>query len=93
MLVTLNEILPEARKKKRAVGAFNVANYEAALGVVRAAEREKLPVIIQIFQRLFVRRRMDKMFNIQSSVLLIGMLIVLYHISEKIAREGVKKNK
>ena len=37
MLVTLNEILPEARKKKRAVGAFNVANYEAALGVVRAA--------------------------------------------------------
>lgn len=57
MLVTLNEILPEARKKKRAVGAFNVANYEAALGVVRAAEREKLPVIIQIFQRLFLSEK------------------------------------
>ncbi len=52
-LVTLNEILPQARKEKRAVAAFNVANYEAALGVIKAAEAEKLPVILQIFQRLF----------------------------------------
>lgn len=52
-LATLNEILPEARKQKRAVAAFNVANYECALAVIRAAEAEKLPVIVQIFQRLF----------------------------------------
>ena len=52
-LVTLNEILPQARKEKRAVAAFDVANYEAALGVIRAAEAEKLPVIIQLFQRMF----------------------------------------
>lgn len=52
-LVTLNEILPQARKEKRAVAAFNVANYEAALGVIRASETEKLPVIIQLFQRMF----------------------------------------
>ena len=57
MLVTLKEILPEARRKKRAVGAFNVANYEAALGVIKAAEREKLPAIIQIFQRLFLSEK------------------------------------
>lgn len=52
-LVSLREILPEARRQKRAVGAFNVANYECALGVIRAAEGEKSPVIIQVFQRLF----------------------------------------
>lgn len=53
MLTTLNEILPQARKEKRAVAAFNVANYECALAVIRAAEAERLPVIIQLFQRMF----------------------------------------
>lgn len=57
MLATLKEILTEAYRKRRAVGAFNVANYEAALGVIRAAEREKLPAIIQIFQRLFLSEK------------------------------------
>ena len=52
-LATLNDILPQARKEKRAVAAFNVANYECALGVIRAVEKEKLPVIIQMFQRMF----------------------------------------
>ncbi len=52
-LVSLSEILPQARRQKRAVGAFNVANYECALGVLKAAEAEKMPVIIQVFQRLF----------------------------------------
>ena len=56
-LVTLKEILPEARRQKRAVGAFNVANVEAAMGAIRAAEGEKLPVIIQIFQRLFLTEK------------------------------------
>ena len=46
-LVTMNEMLPQARKEKRAIGAFNVANYETALAVMKAAESEKSPVIIQ----------------------------------------------
>ena len=53
MLVTLKEILPEARKKGIAIGAFNAANYETALAIVRAAEAEESPVILQIFQRMF----------------------------------------
>lgn len=52
-LVTLRELLPDARREGRALGAFNVANYEAALGVLRAAEAEKSPVIIQVYDRLF----------------------------------------
>lgn len=52
-LVTLRELLPAARKQKRAVGAFNVANYETAVSAIRAAEGEKLPIIIQLYTRLF----------------------------------------
>ena len=51
-LVTMNELLPAARKEKRAVGAFNVANYETALAILKAAEAEKSPVIIQVYDRL-----------------------------------------
>ena len=48
MLVNMKEMLCEARKAKRAVGAFNVANYETALAVFRAAEAEREPVIVQL---------------------------------------------
>ncbi|MDD3153461.1 MAG: class II fructose-bisphosphate aldolase [Victivallaceae bacterium] len=52
-LVTMNEILLPARRNARAVGAFNVANYETALAVMLAAEQEKSPVVIQLYMRLF----------------------------------------
>ena len=37
-LVTMKEMLAAARQEKRAIGAFNVANYETALAVMKAAE-------------------------------------------------------
>lgn len=52
-MLTLNEMLPQARKERRAVGAFNVANLETLLSVFTAAAQEKSPVIIQVYQRLF----------------------------------------
>ena len=51
-LVTMNEILPQARAEKRAVGAFNVTNFETATAVLTAAEREGRPVILATYQRL-----------------------------------------
>ena len=53
MLTNMQEMLAEARAAKRAVGAFNVANYETALAVFRAAEAEREPVIVQLYMRLF----------------------------------------
>ena len=47
-LVTMKEMLAAARQEKRAIGAFNVANYETALAGMKAAEAEKSPVIIQV---------------------------------------------
>lgn len=52
-LVTLNEILPQARRENRAVAAFNVANLETLYSVVRAAEAENTPLIVQVYHRLF----------------------------------------
>lgn len=52
-LVDFNEILPQARAEGRAVCAFNVVNCETVTAVLQAAEREKQPVICQVFHRLF----------------------------------------
>lgn len=51
-LVTSKEILNAARREKRAVGAFNIGNFETAVAVINAAEAEKSPVIMQVYQRL-----------------------------------------
>ena len=56
-LVSMKEMLCSARREKRALGAFNVANYETALGVFKAAEAEKSPVIIQVYMRLFTSEK------------------------------------
>lgn len=53
MLVTMREMLKAARTEHTAIGAFNIANYETAVAVLKAAEAEKRPVIIQLYQRLF----------------------------------------
>lgn len=53
MLVNMKEMLHEARKARRAVGAFNITNYETAAAVLKAAEAENEPVIIQLYMRLF----------------------------------------
>jgi ketose-bisphosphate aldolase len=60
-LVTLNEILPGARQTGNAVGAFNVANYETAVAVITAAERENRPVILALYHRLLGDPRLGAM--------------------------------
>ena len=52
-LVNMKEMLADARKDKRAVGAFNTANYELSRAILKAAEAENQPVIIQLYMRLF----------------------------------------
>ncbi len=46
MLVTLRELLPQARQGKYAVGLFNTVSLEMAMGVLAAAEQGQAPVII-----------------------------------------------
>lgn len=52
-LVTLNDILPKAKKEGYAVGAFNYADLNTARGIIKAAEEENSPVVLQIAESHF----------------------------------------
>ena len=52
MLVNLKEIISLAEKGNFAIPAFNVYNTETIMGVVKAAEEERAPIIIQVYPRL-----------------------------------------
>ena len=47
MLVTLKELLDQAKEEKKAVGAFNGTTLEAIRGIIQAAEELNTPVILQ----------------------------------------------
>lgn len=50
ILLSITEMLTNARKEHYAVGAFNVLNLEMFQAIINAAEAEKSPVIIQVWQ-------------------------------------------
>ena len=50
MLVTLKEILRDAREKSYAVGMFNMLNLETARGIIEAAQEERSPLILGVAQ-------------------------------------------
>ncbi len=52
MLVNLKDILSLAEKGDFAVPAFNVYNTETIMGVIKAAEELRAPVILQVYPRL-----------------------------------------
>ena len=47
-LVNMKTLLADAEKGGYAVGSFSVANLEMILGVVKAAEETRSPIILQI---------------------------------------------
>lgn len=54
MLVSLKTVIDMAEKGNFAIPAFNVYNLETMMGVIKAAEEERAPVIIQIYPRLIL---------------------------------------
>ena len=52
MLVSLKEVIDLAEKGNFAIPAFNVYNVETIMGVIKAAEEERSPIIIQVYPRL-----------------------------------------
>ncbi|MBR5459476.1 MAG: class II fructose-bisphosphate aldolase [Clostridia bacterium] len=53
MLVNIQEIIAMADKGNYCIPAFNTYNLETVMGVIKAAEEERAPVIIQVYPRLF----------------------------------------
>lgn len=52
MLVNLRYVLDLAEKGNFAIPAFNVYNMESVMGVLKAAEEMKAPIIMQVYPRL-----------------------------------------
>ena len=52
MLVNLKTVLDMAEKGGFCIPAFNVYNMESAMGVVKAAEEMRAPIIMQVYPRL-----------------------------------------
>ena len=52
MLVNLQYVLELAEKGNFAIPAFNVYNMESVMGVLKAAEEMKAPIIMQVYPRL-----------------------------------------
>lgn len=52
MLVNLKEILSMAESGGYCIPAFNVYNMETVMGVLKAAEAEEAPIIMQVYPRL-----------------------------------------
>ena len=68
MLVHIKKVLEIANKKKIAVGAFNTANLETTLGIVRAAAKAKSPIIIQVSESTIHYAGLENIFAIIRSV-------------------------
>lgn len=79
-MLTLNDVLPQARRDGRALGAFNVANLETLLAVFHAAEREQSPVIIQVYQRLFQDERAALLAAMTSRLAAESAIPVVLHL-------------
>lgn len=52
MLVNLKYVLDIAEKEGFAIPAFNVYNMETVMGIIKAAEETKAPIIVQNYSRL-----------------------------------------
>lgn len=90
-LTTLNGILPQARKEKKAVAAFNVANLETLLSVFKAAEQEKSPIIIQVYQRLFNDERAALIAAMTARLAEKSDIPVVLHLDHGASVEQIKK--
>ncbi|PIR06083.1 MAG: tagatose-bisphosphate aldolase [Candidatus Komeilibacteria bacterium CG11_big_fil_rev_8_21_14_0_20_36_20] len=64
MIVPIKKIVSKAKAGHYAVGAFNTSNLEITLAIVRAAVRQKSPVIIQTSESAIKYSNLQTLFNI-----------------------------
>lgn len=68
MLVHLRDILRKAQKDGYAIGAFNTADFETTIGIVRAAVSQKAPVIIQVSETTIAYAGLKPITHIVSTI-------------------------
>ncbi len=68
MLVSLKDLLDEAKEQKRAVGAFNCYNYETLRGTLEAAEELGQSVIIAFGENYMVNMEISEVYALVSEM-------------------------
>ena len=91
MLVTLNEVLKDAKRNKYAVGLFNTVNLEMAVGVLAAAEELCSPVIIGSAECLLCYSGLEDLANMLLPMAKRASVPVVLHFDHGLTEENVKK--
>ena len=90
-LVTLQQVLHDARKRKYAVGGFNVFNFETLGAVVEVAEELKAPLVLGIAERLFKFVDVDTLAAAMARAAQRTSVPVALHLDHGHTYEGVMK--
>jgi fructose-bisphosphate aldolase class II len=67
-LATFKEILSDARRRKYAVGSFNIWDFYSAKGLITAAEKSRSPVIISLWQPELELAGYEELFGLCVSI-------------------------
>lgn len=90
MLVTLNEVLPKARREGYAVGLFNTVDLEMAKGVLAAAEELRAPVIIGTAEVLLPAASLDDLASFLRPLAERASVPVVLHFDHGLTEEMTK---
>ena len=90
-LVAMHKILQDARKKKCAVGGFNVFNLETLMAIIEIAEETKSPVIIGLPERLFSFVDADLLGHVMVRAAEKASVPVAVHLDHGQSYEGIMK--
>jgi len=91
MLVTLNDVLPRARRDGYAVGLFNTVNLEMAKGVLEAAETLRAPVIIGTAEVLLPSASLPDLASILLPLAKAATVPVVVHFDHGLTEEKTKE--
>jgi len=90
-LVTMREILQDARKRKYAVGGFNVFNFETLGAVVEVAEELKTPLVVGIPERLFKFVDVDTLSAAMVRLAKRATIPIALHLDHGYTHDGIMK--
>jgi fructose-bisphosphate aldolase class II len=87
----MRELLQDARKRKYAVGGFNVFNFETLGAVVEVAEELKTPLVLGVPERLFKFVNVDTLSAAMARAAQNATVPVALHLDHGHTYEGVMK--
>lgn len=91
MICSMKELLWEAEKENRAVGAFSVYSMETVKGVIAAAEEMNTPVILQIAESRFPYAPLELMAPMMMQAAKEAKVKVAVHLDHGLHMETIKR--